>query len=389
MSLHDKILANGGHNLRNLLPKKLTSKWKLEDYNNQEFWKAWFRDMKSKDRFFKAPQLVPQPQLLLHLIKVIKANVILHKKEYYLKIDNIKIKIASQIYFLYSLIKNKVINKNNVDKFSCEYKFLGKKSVDLVYIDNCSNKEDIVLIEFWETKNHKSPREEHWRIGELDTINDKNIKILNIFVIRENKFIEDEVKICNNIKNKIDIICKLKDPRQTKINFVNKYIRDPIKSTMFVDSVSNRNEQILNIKDIHSTLNIKTSISTIKKKLNKHISDSKRQLKTKTTSNIINDDTSDEEIDDVEDVIADDIVTENENVIEDDEDIANCFDGKKMLSWHGLCLLLNMLTKEDFSNITKYNQTINFTDNIGRACNKAMDEILFLYENNQKIIKYI
>lgn len=125
----------------------------------------------------------------------------------------------------------------------------------------------MVLIEFWETKNHKYPSEEHMRIGELNTINDKNTKILNIFIIRENKFFEDKVKICNNIKNKINIICKLKDLRQTKINFVNKYIRDIPKSTMFVDSVSNRNEQILNIKDIHSTLNIKTSISTIKKKI--------------------------------------------------------------------------------------------------------------------------
>lgn len=39
----------------------------------------------------------------------------------------------------------------------------------------------MVLIEFWETKYHKYPSEEHIRICELDTIN--NTKILNIILL--------------------------------------------------------------------------------------------------------------------------------------------------------------------------------------------------------------
>ena len=41
----------------------------------------------------------------------------------------------------------------------------------------------MVLIEFWETKNHKYQSEKHIRIGEFDTINNKNTKILNIFIL--------------------------------------------------------------------------------------------------------------------------------------------------------------------------------------------------------------
>lgn len=95
---------------------------------------------------------------------------------------------------------------------------------------------------------------------------------------------------------------------------------------------------------------------------------------------------SDEEIDEVEYILDDNIVVEDKNVIENNKDIANRFDGKNVIL-DGLCL--HILTLDDFNNIDEYNQTINFTDNIGRACNKAMNEILFLYENNQKIIKYI
>ena len=373
MYLDEYLRLKGGNNLLNLIPPEFNT-ITHKRYVDKNIFITWFKYMEENNKWFRSPQYIPQPELLLHMINNIGIKIEMDRYCYFV-LDNYKIKISKQIYFMYVLIKYKIITKDNICYFEAEKSRL-KKTIDLTYTIECKDKLYCIPIEFWENHNHEYPDEQCLRIGQLTEYLDEYEEIVNIVIVRDRIFFENEKEICKKFKECINNLHQLTDRRQAKIDYVDKLLKSKM-STIFVDSVSNKNESILELKSVLEQLKVITHSSEIKKRVKEFLLATKPQNQIEEDNIDLTSDVSYDESDDASDDESD-----------DESDDASYLDDDK-LSWHGLCRLLHLLNKEDFNNINDYLAIINFTDKIGEACNNAIEEMLDLKENHKKILKFI